>query len=192
MISWNHSRFGFCINGCIDVFPRHIIWLNVYFTNGDPSVIAGYYFEAISSLKGCPVFMRGDPGTENIRVKDFQTLLMREERSGNAHAYIDCTSTANQRIESFWGQLRKQCVQFWLELLHGLQNAGEFTGTFLDKQLLLFCFLGMIQVNMFTSYVVQGVISCIWLISFSYVCYLIDQESHQNVMSCVRPFTLRT
>ena len=63
--------FGFCINGCKDGFSRHIIWLNVYFTNSDPSVIAGYYFEAINSLKGCPVFMRGDPGTENIRVKDF-------------------------------------------------------------------------------------------------------------------------
>ena len=128
---------------------QDIIWLNVYFTNSDPSVIAGYHFEAINSLKGYPVFMRGDPGTENIRVKDFQNLLMREERSGNAHAYIEGTSTANQRIESFWGQL-KQCVQFWLELLYGLQNAGEFIGTFLDKQL-LFCFLGMIQVNMFIS-----------------------------------------
>ena len=104
--------FGFCINGCIDGFSRHIIWLNVYFTNSDPSVIAEYYFEAINSLKGCPVFMRGDPGTENIRVKDFHNLLMREERSGNAHAYIEGTSTANQRFESFWGQLRKQCVQF--------------------------------------------------------------------------------
>ena len=63
------------------------------------------------------------------------------------YAYIEGTSTTNQRIESFWGHLRKQCIQFWIELFHDLQNTGDCTGDFLDKQLLMFCFLGMIQVS---------------------------------------------
>lgn len=35
--------YGICINGCIDGFSRHLIWLNAYKTSNDPRVIAGYY-----------------------------------------------------------------------------------------------------------------------------------------------------
>ena len=68
--------YGFGIHGCIDGFSRSIIWLNVYHTNNDPSVIAGYYVTALDDLKGCPMIVRADPGTENTIVKDIQTELM--------------------------------------------------------------------------------------------------------------------
>lgn len=32
--------YGLCINGCVDGFSRHIMWLKVYSTNSDPKVIA--------------------------------------------------------------------------------------------------------------------------------------------------------
>lgn len=65
------TPFGLCISGRIDGFTRHLIWLNVYYTNSDPSLIGGYYIEAIKSLQGCPVFLRGDPGIKNVHVKCF-------------------------------------------------------------------------------------------------------------------------
>ena len=139
--------FGFGISGCIDGFSRKIIWLNVYHTNSDPRVIGSYYFEAIQTLRGCPVFMRGDPGTENVLVKQFQNTLLANRRNGHNYAYLVGKSTANQRIESFWGQLRKQCMEFWICLFRDLQDTGKFTGDFLDKQLLMFCFLGILQVG---------------------------------------------
>ncbi|XP_033646897.1 uncharacterized protein LOC117306426 [Asterias rubens] len=55
------------------------------------------------------------------------------------------SSNHNQRIESFWGFLRKECIEFWLEFFHGMKNEGYFDGTFLDVNLVLFCFLGLIQ-----------------------------------------------
>ncbi|KAL3886728.1 hypothetical protein ACJMK2_026706 [Sinanodonta woodiana] len=34
--------YGFCINGCIDGFPRNIVWLYVYHTFSDPIIIGGH------------------------------------------------------------------------------------------------------------------------------------------------------
>jgi hypothetical protein len=135
--------FGFCISGCVDGFSRKIIWLNVYFTNNDPRIIGGYYIEAIEDLNGCPTKIRGDCGTENVKVKQFQTYLL---RNGQTKAYLEGTSTANQRIECFWGHLRKQCLDKWLITLHAIQEDGYYTGDLLDKEIMLFCFLSQLQV----------------------------------------------
>jgi len=62
-------------------------------------------------------------------------------------SFIYGKSTANQRIESWWGILRKECVDLWLEYFHQIKDEGKFDGSWLDKNLVLFCFLGLIQVN---------------------------------------------
>lgn len=59
-------------------------------------------------------------------------------------------STHNQRIEWFWGILRKEVGQFWMNLFADMANCiGEtiFCGTFLDKNLVQFGFMDIIQVN---------------------------------------------
>lgn len=38
-------------------------------------------------------------------------------------------------------------MEFWLEYLHRLKDEGHFDGDFLDKNLILFCFLSLIQVK---------------------------------------------
>ena len=110
------KRYGICINGCIDGFSRHVIWLNAYKTSSDPKVIAGYFITAIESHSGCPRVMRGDLGTENVLVKDLQRFLRRngeDERAGNS-SYLEGASTANQRIEYWWSFLRRECTDFWI------------------------------------------------------------------------------
>lgn len=69
--------FGICTNGCIDGFSRKMIItdLNAYTTRSDPKLIGGYYIGAVHHLGGCPRVVRGDLGTENGHVKDFQHLL---------------------------------------------------------------------------------------------------------------------
>ncbi|KAJ7998239.1 hypothetical protein DPEC_G00220530 [Dallia pectoralis] len=52
---------------------------------------------------------------------------------------------ANQRIEAWWGTLRKQSAQFWMNLFKTFQDDGHFTGDFLDKSLIQFCFLNLVQ-----------------------------------------------
>ncbi|XP_060713398.1 uncharacterized protein LOC132837645 [Tachysurus vachellii] len=86
-------------------------------------------------------------GTENSVIMDVQRYLRRGEADQLAgeRSFIYGKSTANQRIESWWGILRKECVDLWLEYFHQIKDEGYFNGSFLDKNLVLFCFLGLIQ-----------------------------------------------
>ena len=137
--------FGICVNGCIDGFSRKIVWLKAYNTNSDPKLIGGYYIEAVQRSAGCPRVMRGDLGTENGHVRAFQRFLVPMEES--LDSYLEGASTANQRIEYWWGFLRKQCVEFWLCLFADLRDNGFFDGEFLDKNILQFACMGLIQVS---------------------------------------------
>ena len=134
------KHYGLCINGCIGGFSCQIIWLNVYKTSSNPRTIAGYYMEAIRSRNGCPARMRGDQGTENGHVAAMQVFLTEKE------SFFFGKSTANQRIEMFWSFLRRQCSQFWINVLSNLRENGEFTGDFIDVDLVQFCFMKLLQV----------------------------------------------
>lgn len=141
--------YGICINGAIDGFSRHIVWLNAGRTSNDPKVIAGYYVNAIKISGGCPVTVRSDMGTENGTVEKIQTAV-RELFSSDRNdkpPFLYGRSTANQRIESWWSILRKQNAQYWMNLFEILKHEGLFNGTFVDKSLTQFCFLSMIQVR---------------------------------------------
>ena len=84
--------------------------------------------------------MRTDRGTENIDIKQIQ-------ESFENCIYIAGTSIANQRIEQYWGQPRKECIEFWISLFHGLQECGDYLGDYVDKNVLQFCFMPIIQVS---------------------------------------------
>ncbi|KAK0145716.1 hypothetical protein N1851_015376 [Merluccius polli] len=154
--------FGICINGCIDGFSRKTIWMNAFTTSSDPKIIGGYYMEAVQRLGGCPRIARGDKGTENVKVRDFQRFLRRNIHDGSAiDSYIDGASTANQRIESWWGFLRRESMEFYISLFTDLKDRGLFDGTYLDRSLIQFCFMGIIQdeldetTNLWDSHVIR-------------------------------------
>ena len=143
--------YGFCIYGSIDGFSRKIMWLNAYTSKSDSKLIGGYYTEAVEHYRGCPRIVRGDLGTENGRVKDFQRFLVPIPPDGTADSYLEGASTANQRIEYWWNFLRSQCVEFWLSLFSDLRDNGFFDGGFLDKAILQFCCMGLIQQQLLNS-----------------------------------------
>ncbi len=45
--------------------------------------------------------------------------------------------------------LRKECMEFWISLFADLRDSGLFDGGFLDKSLLQFCCMGLIQVSLY-------------------------------------------
>lgn len=139
--------YGICISGCIDGFARFAIWLEAWKTNSDPRLIAGYFMNSVKVRKGCPRRLRADKGTENVRVKALQ-LFLRRDHDGNQvpGSYLEGSSNMNQRIERFWGIVRTQDVQYWMDLFENLKHSGLFTGSFLDKALIQFCFMEIIQV----------------------------------------------
>jgi len=96
---------------------------------------------------GCPLKMRADMGTENVIVEQLQTFLR-----GAQNAFIYGRSVNNQRIEAWWGILRRECAQFWINVFEELSDE-DFTGSFLDKSLVQFCFIFLIQVRIFIAFV---------------------------------------
>lgn len=141
--------YGIAIHACIDGFSRYVVWMEAYNTNNDPKVIADYYISTVTRLGGCPERLRADPGTENGHVKEMQVFLRRnhtDHYAGESSFMYGC-STANQRIESWWGIFRKQSGQFWMDIFQTLRDDGHFSGDFLDKNLIQFCFLNLVQVG---------------------------------------------
>ncbi|XP_034552285.1 uncharacterized protein LOC117821856 [Notolabrus celidotus] len=140
------TPFGIGVNGCIDGFSRYIVWMHANFTNSKPEVIAAYYIGAVSEHGGCPKIIRSDLGTENVHVNRLQNFL-REDDNGTTHGpcVLQGRSTANQRIESWWGQYRRQNADYWRDLFQEFQSVGDFNGDIVDKGLIQFCFLDVIQ-----------------------------------------------
>ncbi|XP_060595300.1 uncharacterized protein LOC132749519 [Ruditapes philippinarum] len=138
--------FGICIHGAVDGFSRYIIWLEAHRTNNDPKVVAGYFINAVRNIKGCPARIRADMGTENCYVRQ---MIMFLRSLGNEHntetCYLEGSSTHNQRIEHWWGFLRRHNAQYWMDMFGMLASIGCYTGNFVDKAILQFCFMNLIQ-----------------------------------------------
>lgn len=137
------KRYGIAIHGCIDGFSRYVVWLHAGVTNNDPKVIAGYYINAVKTVGGCPQTVRADMGTENTLVAQLQVLLADDS---NQHPFVYGRSVHNQRIEAWWGILRRQNIQYWMNVFEQLCDDYYFDGSFVDKSLIQFCFMDLIQV----------------------------------------------
>ena len=92
-----------------------------------------------------------DMGTDNVLLRDIQQFLRRNDEDDRAgeRSYITGVSTAKQIIESWWGVMRKEGVQYWIQQLGELKDEGLFTGDFLDKALVQLCFMAIIQVKQY-------------------------------------------
>lgn len=140
--------YGICINGCTDGFSRYILWLRTAKTNNDPKVIASYYYDTIATMQGFPRCIRADRGTENGHVEKMQQFLHEEcAQDTSCPPFMYGRSTANQRIESWWGILRKHNTQFWINFFEAMRDNLLFEGSFMDKSLIQFCFMKNIQVS---------------------------------------------
>ena len=160
--------YGFCINGCIDGFSRRIIWMEVYTSNSDPALIASYYLDSVKLRKGCPKRLRLDRGTENTYIAQMQMFLRFEHEVDDLTiCAIFGSSNHNQRIESWWGFLRKQCCQFWMNTFQTMKDDTEFNGGFIDKNILQFCFMQMIQVCSCKNCVLYSISSVLNLVCFT-------------------------
>ncbi|KAG2464937.1 GSDME protein, partial [Polypterus senegalus] len=98
-----------------------------------------------SLLGGCPKIPKGDLGTENVYIRDFQRFLPCNTNVRRAmDSCLEGASTANQRTES-WGLLRRESMEFFISLFTNLKDNAIFDGCLLYKSILQFCFMGIVQ-----------------------------------------------
>ncbi|KAJ8050818.1 hypothetical protein HOLleu_04162 [Holothuria leucospilota] len=72
---------------------------------------------AVKSIGGCRLVVRAERGTENSVVAILQRYLTRDGKGnfGGETSFLYGCSNNNQRIECWWGMLRKHCCQFWMD-----------------------------------------------------------------------------
>lgn len=143
--------FGFCIHGCIDGYSRRVMWLEVASTNNNPSVVAKYYLDCLKSVGCAPRILRADHGTENSSLRFLQPYFRHNSTDSLAgmNSFMRGRSTSNQRIEAFWGTLRKLGVHWWINFFKDIRDSGLFD---IDhpvvKECLQYCFMDALQTDL--------------------------------------------
>ncbi|MEM9091310.1 MAG: hypothetical protein AAGC93_21535, partial [Cyanobacteria bacterium P01_F01_bin.53] len=137
------KRYGFCIYGCIDGFSRKVIWLSCTRTNKDPILVASDFLKSIAKINAVPKILRLDRETEKTLVADIQMLLRSEhDDSSKEIAALFGSTNHNQRIEGFWGCLRKAVLQTYIDFFSDLIMGGLLdTSSPVELECLAFCFL---------------------------------------------------
>ena len=140
--------YGFPIHGAVDGYSRRVMWLEVCETNSIPAVIAKYFLDTVKSVQKLPCIVRADRGSENVHIERIQMFLRgdHDDEFSGPHSFLYGKSTGNQRIESWWGILRKQCVNFWMNLFKDMVSRGILnTDDKLNCLCLKYCFKDILQ-----------------------------------------------
>lgn len=137
--------YGFSIHGCIDGFSRKMIWLRVAPSNKNPAMIANYFLDAVTNVKGTARRIRADRGVENSTIAGVQRYFNRNSINPDV-SFIFGKSVNNQRIEAWWSFFRKRFLQKWMNFFKDLIDEGLFDNSnIIEQECLRFCFYGLIQ-----------------------------------------------
>lgn len=142
--------FGLYVHACIDGFSRYIIWLRVANSNKDPKVTAHYFLSAVKKLGALPSRIRTDKGTENVNIESLQLALRNShaDKYAGPKSYLKGKSCANQRIESWWRQMRQHSGDYYIQIFNKLRDDGEFDDSVLHQKCLRYCFGPLIQYDL--------------------------------------------
>ena len=143
--------FRFCVHGAIDGYSRKILWLEVSSSSNDPGIITKYFLDYVRQIGGPSRVIRADRGTENGNIAVIQQFFRRLARDdfGAEKSFMCGRSTANKRIEAWWGILRKQCSDWWIKYFKDLRDADLFCDDdIVLRECLKFCFMDLLQMEL--------------------------------------------
>jgi len=107
--------------------------------------VAGYYIDWLREAGGTFRKMRIDAGSENVVIERMHLALHLQDTYTTRHVIIG-KSTSNQRIERFWGSLRRGLLQFYMDLFGNLLERGHLDlNNEYQKDCLVFCFFDLIK-----------------------------------------------
>ena len=133
--------FGLPIHGAIDGFSQKILWLKVTRSNNSPDNIATFFLNTVSEMKGCPVQLITDLGTENGLAASIQCYF---RDNSDAHRYV--ASPRNQRIEAWWSFYARNRSSWWRNYFKDLESEGVLdSSSELSMGCIWFCFSQILQ-----------------------------------------------
>ena len=110
--------------------------------------MAKYFLWYIRSVGGVPRIVCGDNGTENVNMAAIQRFFRREAADAFAgdKSFMYGRSVSNQRIEAWWGQLRRGCAEWWIEYFKHMRDSGLYCDSdLIHVECLCFCYMHILQ-----------------------------------------------
>ncbi|XP_061735868.1 uncharacterized protein LOC133538336 isoform X5 [Nerophis ophidion] len=133
------TPYGITISACTDIFSDTIFWMEADNNHGDPAVFLNHFLDTVTRIGGCPQRLLVTPRRENEHITKAQEFLRRNR--------TDCYAGEDIVMEGF--SLRRHrwihTWEPWNLAFANLQELGKFKGNNLDKNLIEFCFLHIIQ-----------------------------------------------
>jgi len=116
------KEFGLPIHACIDGASRFVLYCNILPSNNDPCQVVLPFLETVRRFGRVPSVAIGDFGTELVHVADAQRFLRWEgiDRLAGMESFRQQKSVFNQRIESWWLDMRQMQVSWWIDELSDL------------------------------------------------------------------------
>ena len=102
-------------------FLRQIHWLNVYSTNINPQIVAGYFYETLGKLNGCPSTVRGDADTENVIIHQTQLQMMGNYQNGKVARALPICGLSPLGVNS----KKSARGTAWMRLFNTLEETGD-------------------------------------------------------------------
>jgi hypothetical protein len=110
------APFGIEIYAAIDAYSRYVLWVYVGVSACTAVSVLRQYLDTVQDYGIQPLILRSDRGGETLLMAEAHYQLRQAASSGEL-AFADCyyygTSTSNQRIESWWGQMSKSQLFGW-------------------------------------------------------------------------------
>lgn len=107
--------YGIEIYACLDAYSRYIVWIYIGISASTAVSCAHQFFYALEEVQLQPRFVRSDRGGETVMLADahYQLQSLYQPDLEFQDCYLYGTSTSNQRIEAWWGQLSKGIIFRW-------------------------------------------------------------------------------
>lgn len=124
------------------------MWLEVGSTNNDSRVVAKYFLNCVRQIGGTAMIVRADYGTENVKVAGIQRFFRRAciDSLAGSKSFMYGKSSSNQRIEAWWGQLRRNCTEWWMNHFKDLRDRGLYCDAdILHVECLKYCYMPLIR-----------------------------------------------
>lgn len=109
--------YGIEIYAALDAYARYVVWIYVGISNRTQVSVLSQYLSTIQAFGQQPRFIRSDPDRrdETSLLASAHHQLQQEYEPGLEFqdCYLYGTSTANQRIEAWWGQITHSQLFKW-------------------------------------------------------------------------------
>lgn len=109
------TLYGFEVYAGIDAYSRYITWIHVGISTRTAIAVLRSYLDHLSEHGTLPYTIRSDRGTETHMMANAHCQLHQELNPDSVWSdhYWYGTSTANQRIESWWRHMSKGQTIVW-------------------------------------------------------------------------------